>query len=55
VLLFLITCAAFADVSHQGTTIEYGSDKAKGTLASMGWNHKRGNGLPPVWVAVYKV
>lgn len=41
----------------KGTTIEYGSDRAKGNLASMGWNGQRGEsgGLPPVWCVVHKV
>ncbi|KAK5137153.1 hypothetical protein LTR08_000658 [Meristemomyces frigidus] len=38
----------------KGSTIEYASDKAKGTLASMGWNARRGDALPPVWVVVHK-
>ncbi|KAH9814257.1 hypothetical protein Tdes44962_MAKER05694 [Teratosphaeria destructans] len=39
----------------KGTTIEYTSDKAKGTLKSMGWDKKRGTDLPPVWICVHKV
>ncbi|CAK4026125.1 Hypothetical predicted protein [Lecanosticta acicola] len=38
----------------KGTTIEYDSDKAKGTLGSMGWGPKRGKALPPVWLVVHK-
>lgn len=43
-----------ADPLIQGTTIEYTSDKANGTLASMGWTAKRGDSTPPVWVTVHK-
>jgi len=41
----------------RGSTIEYGSDRAGGNLASMGWTVSRGaeNGLPPVWCVVHKV
>ncbi|KAI7340635.1 hypothetical protein KC315_g571 [Hortaea werneckii] len=39
----------------KGTTVAYGSDKAKVSLASMGWNGKRGKSLPPVWLTVHKV
>lgn len=41
----------------KGSTIEYGSERAKGSLASMGWTGKRGekDGLPPVWCVVHKV
>ncbi|KAI7548900.1 hypothetical protein KC331_g4130 [Hortaea werneckii] len=39
----------------KGTTVAYGSDKAKVSLASMGWNGKRGTSLPPVWLTVHKV
>ncbi|KAK3709995.1 hypothetical protein LTR37_010614 [Vermiconidia calcicola] len=38
----------------KGSTIEYDSDKAKGSLKSMGWSVKRGDVLPPVWVVVHK-
>lgn len=39
----------------QGTTVEYDSDKAGGSLESMGWNAKRGDALPPVWLVVHKI
>ncbi|GAB1735343.1 hypothetical protein NU219Hw_g2981t1 [Hortaea werneckii] len=39
----------------KGTTVAYGSDKATVSLASMGWNGKRGKSLPPVWLTVHKV
>ncbi|KAI6896819.1 hypothetical protein KC318_g10514 [Hortaea werneckii] len=39
----------------KGTTVAYGSEKAKVSLASMGWNGKRGTSLPPVWLTVQKV
>ncbi|KAI7164815.1 hypothetical protein KC349_g492 [Hortaea werneckii] len=39
----------------KGTTVAYGSDKAKVSLASMGWNGKRGKALPPVWLTVHKI
>ncbi|KAK4498348.1 hypothetical protein PRZ48_011006 [Zasmidium cellare] len=40
----------------KGSTIEYGSDKAKGTLEAMGWNERKGGGeIPPVWLVVHKV
>ncbi|KAI6824443.1 hypothetical protein KC332_g8892 [Hortaea werneckii] len=39
----------------KGTTVAYGSDKAKVSLASMGWNGKRGKSLPPVWLTVHKI
>ncbi|KAI7221877.1 hypothetical protein KC333_g1466 [Hortaea werneckii] len=39
----------------KGTTVAYGSEKAKVSLASMGWNGKRGKSLPPVWLTVHKV
>ncbi|KAM0718047.1 hypothetical protein Q7P37_006379 [Cladosporium fusiforme] len=39
----------------KGTTIEYGSDKAGGSLSTMGWTGKRGDALPPVWVVVHKI
>lgn len=38
----------------KGSSIKYGSDKAKGSLASMGWGAKRGAGLSPVWLVVHK-
>ncbi|KAK6430791.1 hypothetical protein LTR95_013049 [Oleoguttula sp. CCFEE 5521] len=38
----------------KGTTIPYTSPRAQGTLASMGWTARRGNGLPPVWLTVHK-
>ncbi|KAI7227006.1 hypothetical protein KC330_g8591 [Hortaea werneckii] len=38
----------------KGTTVAYGSEKAKVSLASMGWNGKRGKSLPPVWLTVHK-
>ncbi|KAF2863039.1 hypothetical protein K470DRAFT_155853 [Piedraia hortae CBS 480.64] len=40
---------------HKGTTIEYTDDKAASTLDSLGWNDKRGDQLPPVWVVVHPV
>ncbi|KAI7488234.1 hypothetical protein KC351_g2142 [Hortaea werneckii] len=39
----------------KGTTVAYGSDKAKVSLASMGWNGRRGKSLPPVWLTVHKI
>jgi len=51
----MLTYCCVADRECQGTTIEYGSDKANGTLASMAWNGKRGKSLPPVWLTVHKV
>ena len=44
-----------ADELLQGTTIEYTSPKANGTLKSMGWSKKCGDTLPPVWLVVHKV
>jgi hypothetical protein len=41
-------------VIQQGTTIEYGGDRAGASLSSMGWTGKRGDSLPPVWVVVHK-
>ncbi|PPJ60920.1 hypothetical protein CBER1_06205 [Cercospora berteroae] len=38
----------------KGTTIPYSDDKAAGSLASMGWDQKRGNQRPPVWLVVHK-
>lgn len=38
----------------KGTTVKWGSEKAKGSLGGMGWGVKRGDGLPPVWVVVHK-
>ncbi|CZT14322.1 uncharacterized protein RCC_00299 [Ramularia collo-cygni] len=38
----------------KGTSIPWGSDKAKGTLGSMGWGVKRGGEGPPVWLVVCK-
>ncbi|KAM3413978.1 hypothetical protein BST61_g10644 [Cercospora zeina] len=38
----------------KGTTIPYSDDKAAGALASMGWDQKRGNERPPVWLVVHK-
>ncbi|KAK0283803.1 hypothetical protein LTR35_006262 [Friedmanniomyces endolithicus] len=32
----------------KGTTIEYGSDRAKSTFEACGWNGRRGQDLPPV-------
>lgn len=43
------------DDFFQGTTIDYDSDKANGTLNSMGWSPKRGDKAPPVWLVVHKV
>ncbi|KAK3650020.1 hypothetical protein LTR56_006607 [Elasticomyces elasticus] len=38
----------------KGTTIEYTSDKAKSTFEACGWNGRRGEDLPPVWIAIHK-
>jgi hypothetical protein len=38
----------------QGTTIEYTCERAKNSLASMGWTTRRGEALPPVWLVVSK-
>ncbi|KAF2151166.1 hypothetical protein K461DRAFT_258171 [Myriangium duriaei CBS 260.36] len=40
----------------KGLSVEYGSDKAGATMASLGWNEKRGgdNSLPPVWLVLHK-
>lgn len=40
--------------TQQGTTIEYGGDRAGSSLSSMGWTGRRGDSLPPVWVVVHK-
>ncbi|KAF2720082.1 hypothetical protein K431DRAFT_249878 [Polychaeton citri CBS 116435] len=40
---------------RQGTTFEYSSDKAKGQLADVGWDSKRGRCLPPVWLCIHKI
>ena len=39
----------------KGTTVGYGEERAKSSLASMGWTSKRGEGLPPVWLVVHKM
>ncbi|KAK5168614.1 uncharacterized protein LTR77_005923 [Saxophila tyrrhenica] len=39
----------------KGSTVLYDSEKAKGTLKTMGWSWKRGQVLPPVWLVVHKV
>ncbi|KAF7197479.1 hypothetical protein HII31_01289 [Pseudocercospora fuligena] len=41
-------------VWRKGTTIKYEDDKGKGDLNGMGWNEKRGDKLPPVWLVVHK-
>ncbi|USW56394.1 hypothetical protein Slin15195_G097130 [Septoria linicola] len=41
-------------VWKKGTTIAYSSDKAAGSLDSMGWDVKRGNERSPVWLVVHK-
>ena len=53
-LLLLLLERLLADIMIQGTTIEYDSDKAKGTLKSMGWSAKRGDSLPAVWLVVHQ-
>lgn len=45
----------FSSVISQGTTIPYSSDKAAGSLSSMGWDAKRGKERGPVWLVVHKV
>lgn len=45
----------FSSVISQGTTIPYNSDKAAGSLSSMGWDAKRGKERGPVWLVVHKV
>lgn len=42
-------------VSSQGTTIPYNSEKAAGSLSSMGWDARRGKERGPVWLVVHKV
>lgn len=41
-------------VWKKGSSVGYGTDKAKGSLAGMGWGVKRGAVLPPVWLVVTK-
>ncbi|KAF2174015.1 hypothetical protein M409DRAFT_62200 [Zasmidium cellare ATCC 36951] len=43
-------------VWRKGTTIEYDSDKANGSLGSLYWDEKKGSeGVPPVWLVVHKL
>ncbi|KAK8236931.1 hypothetical protein HDK77DRAFT_449299 [Phyllosticta capitalensis] len=40
---------------QKGTTVVFGSDMAKRTLAEMGWSDQRGDGIsPPVWLVQHK-
>jgi hypothetical protein len=38
----------------KGTTVEFGNDKAGGTLAAVGWTDKNGGERPPVWLVLHK-
>lgn len=51
----MLTIFFSSSVVSQGTTIPYNSDKAAGSLSSMGWDAKRGKERGPVWLVVHKV
>ncbi|KAK3113318.1 hypothetical protein LTR53_009493 [Teratosphaeriaceae sp. CCFEE 6253] len=38
-----------------GTTIEYATDRAKSSFEACGWTSRRGEDLPPVWIAIHKI
>lgn len=38
----------------QGTTVEFGGDKAGDTLAAVGWTDANGSARPPVWLVLHK-
>ncbi|THZ21622.1 hypothetical protein D6C89_06520 [Aureobasidium pullulans] len=40
---------------EKGSCVEFGGDKAGGTLAAVGWTEKNGGERPPVWLVLHKV
>lgn len=40
---------------EKGSCVEFGGDKAGGTLAAVGWIEKNGGERPPVWLVLDKV
>ncbi|KAI5244866.1 hypothetical protein E4T43_03492 [Aureobasidium subglaciale] len=39
---------------EKGTSVEFGGDKAGGTLRAVGWSEKNGGERPPVWVVLHQ-